>query len=118
MSDINRIFIFLILTGLLFALYKYQDVILENFDSLQLSMPTMNSLPSPGPPEQPLSLPSIPQNKESNKITADNISQISILSAKNFDNNSLLNSDNLSNILDDNTYDTHMSKQTCGSLFD
>ena len=36
MSDINRLLILLILVGLLVALYKYQDTILGNLDSLQL----------------------------------------------------------------------------------
>ena len=147
MGDINRFLILLILVGLLFALYKYQDTIFENLDSLQSSMsstllcsnPTTTSVPTlsqlqPQSQSQsqlqsqlqlqllqnPGESSKLPTKKE-DKITADNISQISILSLNDknkFDMNSLSNSDNISIILDDDTCDTRMSKQTYGSLFD
>lgn len=135
MSDINRLLILLILVGLLVALYKYQDTILGNLDSLQLLpaqlapaqlAPTQLAPTQLAPTQQPpLQLQNSvkPQrtNKKEKEITADNISQISILSLNdknNFDINSLSNSDNMSIILDDNTCDTMISKQTYGSLFD
>lgn len=138
MGDINRFLILLILVGLLFALYKYQDTILGNLDSLQSSVNSslfsslthtqslpIQSISTQAPPLQlPTSIktPNLDKkiNKKEKKITADNISQISILSFNdnNFDINSLSNSDNISIILDDNTCDTRASKQTYGSLFD
>lgn len=125
MSDINRILIAVILIGLLFALYKYQDIILENLDclqsSVQSSVSSLNVLPLQDNPKIQQNVPNLQiTNKKEDKITADNISQISILSLdnkNNFDMSSLENSDNMS-MFDDNTCDTRMSKQTYGSLFD
>jgi hypothetical protein len=115
MGDINRIFIFLILIGLIFSLYKYQDIILENFDSLQQSFSPQSVTPQQNI-NKPLSLPSIETPKQ--KITADNISQISLSTMSNgklFD--SMSNSENISDFLDNNSYDTN-KQQTYGSLFE
>jgi hypothetical protein len=123
MGDINRFLILLILVGLIFALYKYQDTILENLDTYTSSLlytPTM--VPEQIPQQiQQTEGPKLIKNKEPEKISADNISQISISSLNGkggFDINTLSNSDNISIILDDNTCDSRVSKQTYGSLFD
>jgi hypothetical protein len=108
MSDINRFLIFLILIGLLFSLYKYQDIIMENVNSIQQSL---------SPQQEPLQIkPLQSTNTNNNNVTVDNISQISLSSIEG--NNildSLSNSDNMSDL---NTFDTRMSKQTYGSLFE
>lgn len=107
MSDINRILIFVILIALVFSLYKYQDIIMENLDTLQQTISPTPLLLNP------------PQTNKPNNITVDNISQISLSSLENKNIlDSLSNSDNGSDFLDNNTFDTRMSKQTYGSLFD
>lgn len=63
MNDINRLLIFLSLIGLLYALYKYQNII---FNNLINCMPKNNKKP-----------------KKPKHITADNISQLSIGSIEN-----------------------------------
>lgn len=108
MSDINRFLIFLILIGLVFSLYKYQDIIMENVNSIQQTLnPTQ---------QEPVPLQIKPLQTTNNNVTVDNISQISFSTVEG--NNildSLSNSDNMSDL---NTFDTRMSKQTYGSLFD
>ncbi len=117
MSDINRIMIFCILVGLLYALYKYQDVILEQIELLQ---PNSGLLLEP---KQELIQPANKALTNNTKnITADNISQVSLMSFKNnnmSDLGSMVNSnDDLSILLDDNTCDSKMTRNTYGSLFD
>ena len=60
MNDINRILVFVILIGLLYALYKYQHVI---FDTPQEKVKKIQY-----------------KRGEKRKITSDNISQISLKS--------------------------------------
>lgn len=59
MNDINRILIFVLLIGLLYALYKYQHIIFET---------------EPKPKE----IKSQKKIEHYGKVTSDNISQISI----------------------------------------
>lgn len=63
MSDMNRLLIFLLLIGLLYALYKYQNIIFNNLCNF---IPKDNKKP-----------------KKPKHITADNISQLSIGSIEN-----------------------------------
>ncbi len=113
MSDINRILIFCILVALLYALYKYQDVILEQIELLQ-----------PGSVITPETIQQADKTLTYNTkdITADNISQVSLISFKNknmSDLGSMANSnEDLSILLDDNSCDSKMTRNTYGSLFD
>jgi hypothetical protein len=115
MSDINRILIFCILVGLLYALYKYQDVILEQIDLLQ-----PNKVPLINDVVQPNQNTNKALTYDTKKITVDNISQISLLSFKDKGmSDSMSNSDNdLSILLDDNSCESKMTRNTYGSLFD
>lgn len=107
MSDINRFLIFLILIGLVFSLYKYQDIIMENVSSLQQTL---------NPTQEPLQIKPLQTTNTNNNVTVDNISQISLSTIEgNNIMDSLSNSDNMSDL---DTFDTRMSKQTYGSLFD
>lgn len=74
MNEINRILIFLLLIGLLYALYKYQNIVFEsnpitNFPNLWKNDNNIHN-------DKP---------KNPNKITIDNISQISLSSLENYD---------------------------------
>ena len=110
MSDINRILIFCILVGLLYALYRYQDVIFEQIDLLQPNKvpPVIDVVPNQNPPK------ALTYDKK--KVTVDNISQVSLISFKDKDMSN--SGDDLSILLDDKTCDSKMTRGTYGSLFD
>lgn len=79
MNDMNRVLIFLLLIGLLYALYKYQHIIfgdtIYSFD--QKPQQTEH-------PEHPR-IKHTETFRETKQITADNISQVSIASLENDD---------------------------------
>lgn len=78
MNDMNRVLIFLLLIGLLYALYKYQHIIFGNtiysFDNRQQSIK-----------QEPPRIKQQEQPEEFKQVTSDNISQVSIASLENDD---------------------------------
>lgn len=80
MNDTNRVLIFLLLVGLLYALYKYQHIIFGNtiysFDSKPQHHIKHQEPPKIKYSEKP---------KETKHVTSDNISQVSIASLENED---------------------------------
>jgi hypothetical protein len=115
MGDINRFLIFLILIGLLYALYKYQNIIYEQFEVLQTSISGVppNQL-TQVQPVQGLEQSAKPLTITNNKITADNISQVSIDSL----DFSKSEGSGLSLMLDNDSADSAGTKGTYGSLFE
>lgn len=103
MSDINRILIFVVLIGFLFAIYKYQNTIYEQIDLYIQNKPVTQPIMIEQPPKQP------------NNVTVDNISQFSYSSLVIPDNNTL-------SLTDGNTFGNDNascdSRKTYGSLFD
>jgi len=99
MNDMNRILIFLLLVGLLYALYKYQHIIfgdtIYSFDSHPEQQVKHQELPRIKHSEQ---------SKEPIQVNADNISQVSIASLENDDgdndNHELYKNDSLLGSLD------------------
>lgn len=84
MNDTNRILIFLLLVGLLYALYKYQHIIFGNTVYSFDSTPQIKHIEPPkithAPPEKEK------QKKQPYKhVSTDNISQLSIASLENDD---------------------------------
>jgi hypothetical protein len=70
MNDMNRLLIFLLLAGLLYALYKYQHIIFGN------NILHSNITPTKIPINEP-------QQIKYKQISADNISQLSLDSLEN-----------------------------------
>lgn len=87
MNDMNRLLIFLLLAGLLFALYKYQHIIFseELKNTIMKNIPGGSSYVS----EKPKKITYRSSNREGgnrkskNEVTLDNISQLSIGSLEN-----------------------------------
>ncbi|ARF11439.1 hypothetical protein Klosneuvirus_1_296 [Klosneuvirus KNV1] len=79
MNDMNRVLIFLLLIGLLYALYKYQHIIFGN------TIYSFESKSQPIKHQEPPRIKHYEQPRESKPITADNISQVSIASLENDD---------------------------------
>lgn len=99
MNDINRLVIFLLLAGLLFALYKYQHLIFgEKNKPQQLEYKKKSTKDTP------------------KMITADNISQASIQSLENEKGNPYKQDSILGSLGNSSDNITHMSD--VGSLFD
>ena len=103
MNDINRLVIFLLLSGLLFALYKYQHLIF----GVQ-SKPAQIEYKKKSTKNNP---------KQLKYVTADNISQISVQSLEN-EKGKIYKQDSILGSLGDSSPDnvTHMTD--VGSLFD
>ena len=94
MNDMNRLLIFFLLAGLLYALYKYQHIIFGN----ELKNTIIKNIPGAssylGVEEKskkisykPLSRSNGYKNRNKNDVNIDNISQLSIGSLENEDGN-------------------------------
>lgn len=109
MSDINRILIFVVLIGFLFAIYKYQNTIYQQIDLL------IQNKPITPPPMMIEQSKIVTKPNPIKNVTVDNISQISYSSLALPDSNAL-------SLTDGNTFTNDNvscdSKKTYGSLFD
>lgn len=94
MNDMNRALIFLLLIGLLYALYKYQHIIFGD---------TIYSFNSPVKQQVLPKIKHTEQPNELQRITADNISQVSMASLENDDG-------------DENEHEIYKNDSLLGSL--
>lgn len=94
MEDINRLLILLLLVGLLYVIYKYQHLIFtkERFNTIENLI--YNNTPNF---TQPQSQPQIEQNK----VSTDNISQLSINSLEDGERPAVYKPDSVLGSLDD-----------------
>ena len=86
MNDMNRLLIFLLLAGLLYALYKYQHIIFGNElkNTIIKNLPGASSyLGEEKPKKIAYKSSKNDKNKSKNDVNIDNISQLSIGSLEN-----------------------------------
>jgi hypothetical protein len=100
MTDINRLVIFLLLAGLLYALYKYQHLIFAAFPQSQIVQ------------KQPHKI----KPKKCHRITVENISQASIKSLEDEKEENIYKQDSILGSLGTDSNETAMSE--LNSLFD
>lgn len=110
MNDMNRLLIFLLLAGLLFALYKYQHLIFGQSKVTENPVVNKDKKSIRHTNNQQLSY----EEKPTNKVTLDNISQISLGSLDDEDGSppKIYKQDSILGSIDSNTIGS------AGSLFE
>ena len=105
----NRVLIFILLVGLLYTVYRYQDIIFDQIKSTKEHFAPKAIEPPPvNVPKEKEPAKKSEKKRKSSRVNADNISQLSL---ESFDSGSDTRVSVLGSLVNDN--DSHMS----GSLF-
>ena len=117
MNDMNRILIFLLLAGLLYALYRYQHKIFGNFEEEQQSIQKTTKYIKQNKIQTKTK--KLPYENKTKKVSIDNISQLSLGSLEDENGNAqVYKQDSILGSLDSNSFITERSNDSLVSKND